>query len=101
MAGWAVSVGNDDRDIAPHQGEKLQYPALIELEGLELAQRRVDNDRLERADRESRLAIVTERQIRDAKTARLRAQRLSLEVPVAKSADTTAAGSKEASSESH
>ncbi|MBB6409027.1 hypothetical protein [Mesorhizobium sangaii] len=41
--------------------------------------RRVDKERIERADRESKLAIEAERVARDAKTARLREQRLSVE----------------------
>ena len=44
-----------------------------------MTQRRVDRERLERADRESKLAIEAEREIRNAKTARLREQRLSAE----------------------
>lgn len=44
-----------------------------------MTQRRVDRERLERADRESKLAIEAEREIRNAKTARLRQQRLSVE----------------------
>lgn len=44
-----------------------------------MTQRRVDRERLERADRESKLAIEAEREIRNAKTARLREQRLSVE----------------------
>lgn len=38
--------------------------------------RRVDREKIERADRESRLVIEAERQARQAKTARLREQRL-------------------------
>lgn len=41
--------------------------------------RLVDKHKLERADRESRLILDAERQARDAKTARLRKQRLSAE----------------------
>jgi hypothetical protein len=37
-----------------------------------MPQRRVDRESLERADRESKLAIEAERQARDAKTMRLR-----------------------------
>lgn len=37
-----------------------------------MPQRRVDRERLERADRESKLAIEAERQARDAETMRLR-----------------------------
>jgi hypothetical protein len=44
-----------------------------------LTQRRVDRERLERSDRESKLTIEAERQARNAKTARLREQRLSVE----------------------
>jgi len=44
-----------------------------------LAQRRVDKERLERADRESKLTIEAEREARNAKTARLREQRISVE----------------------
>lgn len=45
--------------------------------------RRVDKDRIERANRESHLIIEAERQDREAKTARLREQRLSVttEIP--------------------
>lgn len=48
-----------------------------------MTQRRVDRERLERADRESKLAIEAEREIRNAKTARLREQRLSAKHPPA------------------
>ncbi|WP_246671921.1 hypothetical protein [Mesorhizobium sp. B2-3-10] len=41
--------------------------------------RLVDKHKLERADRESRLILDAERQARDAKTERLRKQRLSAE----------------------
>lgn len=41
--------------------------------------RLVDKHKLERADRESRIILDAERQARDAKTARLRKQRLSAE----------------------
>ncbi|RVD53773.1 MULTISPECIES: hypothetical protein [unclassified Mesorhizobium] len=41
--------------------------------------RLVDKQKLERADRESRIILDAERQARDAKTARLRKQRLSAE----------------------
>ncbi|WP_457155430.1 hypothetical protein [Mesorhizobium sp. P5_C1] len=44
-----------------------------------MTQRRVDKERIERADRESKVAIKAERLARDAKTARLREQRLSVE----------------------
>ncbi|MCZ8548624.1 hypothetical protein OOJ09_31075 [Mesorhizobium qingshengii] len=50
-----------------------------------MTQRRVDRERLERADRESKLAIEAEREIRNAKTARLRQQRLSVERSAASS----------------
>ena len=43
-----------------------------------MTQRRVDKERIERADRESKLTIEAERLARDAKTARLREQRLSM-----------------------
>lgn len=49
-----------------------------------MTQRRVDKERIERADRESKLTIEAERLARDAKTARLRAQRLSAEASVEK-----------------
>lgn len=38
--------------------------------------RRVDREKIERADRESRLVLDAERQAREAKTARLRELRL-------------------------
>ncbi|UVK52420.1 hypothetical protein DBIPINDM_005790 [Mesorhizobium sp. AR02] len=44
-----------------------------------MTQRRVDKERIERADRESKLTIEAERLARNAKTARLREQRLSAE----------------------
>jgi hypothetical protein len=44
-----------------------------------LSERRVDKERLARADRESRFAIAQEKLAREAKTARLRAQRLAME----------------------
>jgi len=44
-----------------------------------LTQRRVDKDRIERADRESKLTIEAERLARNAKTTRLRERRLSAE----------------------
>lgn len=47
-----------------------------------MTQRRVDKERIERAARESKLTIEAERLARDAKTARLREQRLSVEVSV-------------------
>jgi hypothetical protein len=40
--------------------------------------RRVDRERIERADREAKLVIAAERTERDNKTARLREQRLAL-----------------------
>ena len=45
-----------------------------------MTHRRVDKERIERADRESKLTIEAERLAREAKTARLREQRLSVEV---------------------
>ncbi|MBB6411501.1 hypothetical protein [Mesorhizobium sangaii] len=51
-----------------------------------MTQRRVDKERIERADRESKLAIEAERLARDAKTARLREQRLSVVASVEKTA---------------
>ena len=51
-----------------------------------MTQRRVDKERIERADRESKLTIEAERLARDAKTARLREQRLSVEASVEKTA---------------
>ncbi|TSE09202.1 hypothetical protein C1D09_016400 [Mesorhizobium intechi] len=42
-----------------------------------------DKDRIERATREAQMIIAVERQAREAKTARLREQRLSAEAPVA------------------
>ncbi|RUW57111.1 MULTISPECIES: hypothetical protein [unclassified Mesorhizobium] len=41
--------------------------------------RRVDKEKLARADREARLVLDAERHARDAKTARLREQRLQQE----------------------
>ncbi|MEI9410279.1 hypothetical protein [Mesorhizobium salmacidum] len=41
-----------------------------------MAQRKVDREKIERADRESRLVLDAERKARDEKTARLREQRL-------------------------
>lgn len=41
-----------------------------------MKRRKVDREKLERADRESRLVLDAERQAREAKTARLREQRL-------------------------
>jgi hypothetical protein len=40
--------------------------------------RKVDRERIERADRASKLVLDAERQAREAKTARLREQRMSL-----------------------
>jgi hypothetical protein len=51
-----------------------------------MTQRRVDKERIERADRESKLTIEAERLARDAKTARLREQRLSMEASGEKTA---------------
>jgi len=42
-----------------------------------LTQRRIDKERIERADREAKLLIEAETLARNAKTARLRALRLS------------------------
>jgi len=44
-----------------------------------MARRSMDKERISRADRESRLVIETEREARDAKTARLRELRLQQE----------------------
>jgi hypothetical protein len=41
-----------------------------------MAQRRVDKEKMDRADRAFRIAVETERQEREAKSARLREQRL-------------------------
>lgn len=41
-----------------------------------MKRRKVDSEKIERADRESRLVLDAERQAREAKTARLREQRL-------------------------
>jgi hypothetical protein len=38
--------------------------------------RRIDHEKIERADRESKLVLEAERQAREAKTSRLREQRL-------------------------
>ena len=46
-----------------------------------MTHRRVDKERIERADRESKLTIEAERLARETKTARLREQRLSAEQP--------------------
>ena len=51
-----------------------------------MTRRPVDKERIERADRESKLTIEAERLARDAKTARLREQRLSVEASVEKTA---------------
>ncbi|WP_040592793.1 hypothetical protein [Mesorhizobium metallidurans] len=42
-----------------------------------MTQRRVDKEKFERADREAKVALETERRHREAKTARLREQRLA------------------------
>ena len=42
-----------------------------------MTQRHVDKAKFERADREAKLALETERRHREAKTARLREQRLA------------------------
>lgn len=44
-----------------------------------MSQRSVDKDRLERADREAKVANAAEREARYLKTARLREQRLAAE----------------------
>lgn len=44
--------------------------------------RRVDREKIEKADRESRLVVDAERQVREAKTARLREQRLNAVDPI-------------------
>ncbi len=46
-----------------------------------MKRRSVDRERIERADRESRIVLDAERQARDAKTAKLREQRLALATP--------------------
>lgn len=51
-----------------------------------MTQRRIDKERIERADREAKLAIEAERVARSAKTERLRAQRLLAAPPVDKPA---------------
>ena len=51
-----------------------------------LTQRRIDRERIERADREAKLVIEAERVARIGKTERLRAQRLLAEPPVDNSA---------------
>ncbi|MFD2057461.1 hypothetical protein ACFSQT_36135 [Mesorhizobium calcicola] len=51
-----------------------------------MTQRRVDKERIERADRESKLMIEAERLARDTKTARLREQRLFVEASAEKPA---------------
>ena len=43
-----------------------------------MKRRRVDREKIERADRESRIVLDAERQAREAKTARLKEQRLRL-----------------------
>ncbi|MBN9219631.1 MAG: hypothetical protein J0I79_16935 [Mesorhizobium sp.] len=49
-----------------------------------MTQRRIDKERIERADREAKLTTEAERVARDAKTARLREQRLSAEASIEK-----------------
>ncbi|WP_195174696.1 hypothetical protein [Mesorhizobium sp. INR15] len=44
-----------------------------------MTQRRVDKEKIERATREAKIAIEGERLVREAKTARLRQQRLARE----------------------
>ena len=43
-----------------------------------VVKRKVDREKIERADRESKVVLDAERQAREAKTARLREQRLAL-----------------------
>lgn len=55
-----------------------------------------DKDRIERATREAQSITAIERQAREAKTARLREQRLSSEAPVASTAAKRKPGSRKA-----
>lgn len=50
-----------------------------------MSRRSVDKDRLERADREAKIANAAEREARDTKTARLREQRLAAEAKASQS----------------
>ncbi|KAA3450475.1 hypothetical protein C7I87_12755 [Mesorhizobium sp. SARCC-RB16n] len=59
-------------------------PTVLETGGFEVP-RRVDKERLERADREAKLVLDAERHARDAKTTRLREQRLRQEASADKS----------------
>jgi hypothetical protein len=68
------------RPGSPH----VEYPSNIDFLTVRprepCAKRKVDRDRLERADRESRVVLDAERQARDAKTARLRELRLKVDL---------------------
>lgn len=51
-----------------------------------MTQRKVDREKIERADRESKAILDAERRAREAKTARLREQRLEAQGPEPKAA---------------
>ena len=55
-----------------------------------------DKDRIERATREAQSIIAIEREAREAKTARLREQRLSAEAPVSPAAAKRKPGARKA-----
>ncbi|ESZ72123.1 hypothetical protein X727_06995 [Mesorhizobium sp. L103C119B0] len=53
--------------------------------------RRIDREKIERADREAKLLLEAERHAREAKTARLREQRQLLEASIARTPPAPAA----------
>ncbi|MER9410080.1 hypothetical protein [Mesorhizobium sp. M0589] len=53
--------------------------------------RRIDREKIERADREAKLLLEAERHAREAKTARLREQRQLLEASIARTPPASAA----------
>ncbi|MGX5843536.1 hypothetical protein ACWGTI_22705 [Mesorhizobium sp. ArgA1] len=56
--------------------------------------RSVDREKIARADREARIVIDAERQARDAKTLRLKAQRLKMQAGLSKPAESSEPASK-------
>ncbi|MER9744332.1 hypothetical protein [Mesorhizobium sp. M0187] len=56
--------------------------------------RRIDREKIERADRESKLLLEAERHAREAKTARLREQRQLLEASIARTPPASSAAVK-------
>jgi hypothetical protein len=63
---------------APLQEASLTVADFLAVRPREVAvKRKVDREKLERADREARLVIEAERESRDAKTARLRQERMA------------------------